>query len=90
MSPPNPFGNEEVRLTDEGIPYAMADRHKVCKVWNNVTHDHDNVVGHKSGDLVCPSVQITNYPVDSRWKAYKESFPNLNWIAEKEKKTRFR
>ena len=31
-------------------------------------------------------VQVTNYPVDSRWRAYKDSFPNLNWLPESENK----
>ena len=58
MSPPgNSLGNGDVRLTEENIPYADVDRQKVCKVCNNVTRDHCNVVGHKAGDLVCPNVQ---------------------------------
>jgi hypothetical protein len=80
MSTPHSFGNEGVGLTEENIPYSKADRHKVCRLCKNVTHDDDNVVGHICGDLVCPRVQITNYPVDSRWRAYRESFPNLNWL----------
>ena len=86
MSTPHSFGNEGVGLTESNIPYAKADQRNICRVCNNVTHDHDNVVGHKCGDLVCPSVQVTNYPVDSRWRAYKDSFPNLNWLPESETK----
>ncbi len=34
-------------------------------------------------------MQHRNHPVDDRWKAYKEAFPKLNWIAELEEKPRF-
>ena len=80
MSTPHSFGNDRVGLADPNIPFSKADKHNICRVCKNVTHDHDNVVGRKCGDLVCPRVQVTNYPVDGRRRAYRDSFPNLNWL----------
>ena len=87
MSPPgNSVENGEVCLTEENIPYVAADRLTVCKICNNLTHDHCNVIGHQAGDLVCPNVRFKFYPVNIRWKAYEESFPKANWISEEQKK----